>query len=141
MSVQCGQQDCLQWGLPAARETQHVEMSAPPPQVHRFLRNPAKPVILAMSRPDAKKNVAALIKAYGSSAVLRDLANLVLVLVRRGGCAHGNTRLFSDYNFGGAFRDTESCETSYRQLDGGLSCLLLAHNPPLLALTISTGQS
>ncbi|EFJ50958.1 hypothetical protein VOLCADRAFT_57787, partial [Volvox carteri f. nagariensis] len=52
-------------------------------QVHRFLRNPAKPVILAMSRPDAKKNVAALIKAYGSSAVLRDLANLVLVLGNR----------------------------------------------------------
>ncbi|GLC43067.1 hypothetical protein PLESTM_001427200 [Pleodorina starrii] len=52
-------------------------------EVHRFLRNPAKPVILAMSRPDAKKNVAALIKAYGSSAVLRDLANLVLVLGNR----------------------------------------------------------
>ncbi|GLI58585.1 hypothetical protein VaNZ11_000195, partial [Volvox africanus] len=52
-------------------------------EVHRFLRNPAKPVILAMSRPDAKKNVATLIKAYGSSAVLRDLANLVLVLGNR----------------------------------------------------------
>ncbi len=34
-----------------------------------------------MSRPDAKKNVAALVRAYGSSPVLRELANLVLVLV------------------------------------------------------------
>ena len=52
--------------------------------MHRFLRNPAKPVILAMSRPDAKKNVTALVRAYGGSAVLRRLANLVLVLVREG---------------------------------------------------------
>eukprot|EP00983_Pelagomonas_calceolata_P087140 1156894-Pelagomonas_calceolata.AAC.6 len=50
--------------------------------IGRFLRHPGKPVILAMSRPDAKKNVTALVRAYGSSRVLRDLANLVLVLVR-----------------------------------------------------------
>jgi len=34
-----------------------------------------------MSRPDAKKNVTALVRAYGSSRTLRDLANLVLILV------------------------------------------------------------
>jgi len=50
-------------------------------QIGRFLRHPGKPVILAMSRPDAKKNVTALVRAYGSSRVLRDLANLVLILV------------------------------------------------------------
>lgn len=53
-----------------------------PLQIGRFLRHPGKPVILAMSRPDAKKNVTSLVRAYGSSRVLRDLANLVLVLVR-----------------------------------------------------------
>lgn len=30
-------------------------------QVARFLRHPGRPVILAMCRPDAKKNVAALV--------------------------------------------------------------------------------
>ncbi|KAF5837580.1 hypothetical protein DUNSADRAFT_4151 [Dunaliella salina] len=52
-------------------------------QIGRFLRHPGKPVILAMSRPDAKKNVTSLVRAYGSSRVLRDLANLVLVLGNR----------------------------------------------------------
>jgi len=50
-------------------------------EVFRFLRNPRKPVILAMCRPDKKKNVIALVRAFGSSPVLRDLANLVLILV------------------------------------------------------------
>ncbi|GAX74135.1 hypothetical protein CEUSTIGMA_g1584.t1 [Chlamydomonas eustigma] len=52
-------------------------------EVFRFLRNPHKPAILAMCRPDTKKNVLMLIRAYGSSKVLRDLANLVLVLGNR----------------------------------------------------------
>lgn len=30
-------------------------------QINRFLRNPGKPVILAMSRPDAKKNILGLV--------------------------------------------------------------------------------
>lgn len=34
-----------------------------------------------MCRPDVKKNVTALVTAYGKSKVLQDLANLVLVLV------------------------------------------------------------
>ncbi|KXZ52724.1 hypothetical protein GPECTOR_8g118 [Gonium pectorale] len=70
----------------ALASPQHSGMFTEPPiwkEIRRFLRNPAKPVILAMSRPDAKKNVAALVRAYGSSAVLRDLANLVLVLGNR----------------------------------------------------------
>jgi len=62
--------------------------AAPEPAVwdaiNRFLRSPGKPVILAMCRPDAKKNVASLVKAYGSTPGLKDLANLVLVLGTRG---------------------------------------------------------
>lgn len=50
-------------------------------EIFKFLRNPRKPVILAMSRPDAKKNITTLVKAYGSNRVLREIANLVLIMV------------------------------------------------------------
>lgn len=63
-----------------------IDVSEDPPfweQVFRFLQNPRKPVILAMSRPDTKKNITALVKAFGSKSVLRDLANLVLVMGNR----------------------------------------------------------
>jgi hypothetical protein len=46
-------------------------------QVLRFFTNPHKPMILALSRPDPKKNVTTLLKAYGESRKLRELANLV----------------------------------------------------------------
>jgi sucrose-phosphate synthase len=52
-------------------------------EIARFLRNPRKPVILAMSRPDAKKNITTLVKAFGENPTLRELANLVLIMVRR----------------------------------------------------------
>lgn len=44
----------------------------------RFFSNPHKPMILALSRPDPKKNVMTLLKAYGESRHLQELANLVL---------------------------------------------------------------
>lgn len=49
--------------------------------IFRFLQNRRKPVILAMSRPDAKKNITTLVKAFGENSYLRELANLVLVMV------------------------------------------------------------
>ncbi|WIA09452.1 hypothetical protein OEZ85_008853 [Tetradesmus obliquus] len=51
--------------------------------IFKFLRNPRKPVILAMSRPDAKKNITTLVKAYGSNKALREVANLVLIMGNR----------------------------------------------------------
>ncbi|CAG9460146.1 unnamed protein product [Pedinophyceae sp. YPF-701] len=48
--------------------------------IARFLRNPRKPAILAMSRPDHKKNITTLVRAFGENPVLRELANLVLVM-------------------------------------------------------------
>ncbi len=36
-----------------------------------------------MSRPDAKKNITTLVKAFGENAMLRELANLVLIMVCR----------------------------------------------------------
>lgn len=46
----------------------------------RFLTNPHKPMILALSRPDPKKNVTTLLKAFGECQALRELANLVTIL-------------------------------------------------------------
>lgn len=51
--------------------------------IAKFLRNPLKPAILAMSRPDAKKNITTLVKAFGEHSVLRELANLVLIMGNR----------------------------------------------------------
>ena len=49
----------------------------------RHLKNPEKPIILALSRPDKRKNVCALIEAYGQSGQLQQLANLVIVAGNR----------------------------------------------------------
>lgn len=43
----------------------------------RFFTNPHKPMILALSRPDPKKNVMTLVKAFGECRALRELANMV----------------------------------------------------------------
>ncbi|KAG8089428.1 hypothetical protein GUJ93_ZPchr0011g28286 [Zizania palustris] len=52
-------------------------------EVLRFFTNPHKPIILALSRPDPKKNITTLLKAYGESRHLRELANLTLILGNR----------------------------------------------------------
>ncbi|WP_294645662.1 HAD-IIB family hydrolase [uncultured Aureimonas sp.] len=46
--------------------------------IARFLCEPDKPVILALARPVAKKNLAALVRAFGESPALQERANLVL---------------------------------------------------------------
>ncbi|MBD2209629.1 glycosyltransferase [Calothrix sp. FACHB-156] len=51
--------------------------------LQRFLHNPQKPMIMALSRPAIRKNVGTLVKAYGEDPQLRHLANLVLVLGNR----------------------------------------------------------
>ncbi|KAL2467557.1 putative sucrose-phosphate synthase 4 [Forsythia ovata] len=53
-------------------------------EIMRFFTNPHKPMILALSRPDPKKNVTTLIKAFGECQPLRELANLTLILGNRG---------------------------------------------------------
>ncbi|CAA0394428.1 unnamed protein product [Arabidopsis thaliana] len=52
-------------------------------EIMRFFSNPHKPTILALSRPDHKKNVTTLVKAFGECQPLRELANLVLILGNR----------------------------------------------------------
>jgi len=52
-------------------------------QLARFLREPAKPMILALSRPDTRKNIGTLLTAYGESHALQHAANLVIVAGNR----------------------------------------------------------
>ncbi|KAG4924057.1 probable sucrose-phosphate synthase 3 [Glycine soja] len=72
-----------------AQLTASVEGSSPKAMpsiwsdVMRFFRNPHKPVILALSRPDTKKNLTTLLKAFGESRPLRELANLTLIMGNR----------------------------------------------------------
>jgi sucrose-phosphate synthase len=49
----------------------------------RFLKKPGKPMILALSRPDERKNIATLLEAYGDSAKLQQVSNLVIVAGNR----------------------------------------------------------
>ncbi|NNJ94541.1 MAG: HAD-IIB family hydrolase [Halobacteria archaeon] len=52
-------------------------------QVDRFLSNPQKPLILALSRPDERKNILTLIEAYGESSALKQAANLLVIAGNR----------------------------------------------------------
>ena len=49
----------------------------------KYLREPEKPMILALSRPDERKNIVSLLEAYGKSERLQQLANLVIVAGNR----------------------------------------------------------
>ena len=52
-------------------------------ELQRFFDDPHKPMILALSRPDERKNICTLIEAYGESPELQRAANLVLVVGNR----------------------------------------------------------
>jgi len=48
-----------------------------------WLHEPEKPMILALSRPDERKNIVGLLEAFGESPRLQQLANLVIVAGNR----------------------------------------------------------
>lgn len=48
-------------------------------KLNRFLKDPSKPLIGAMARPVARKNLRALVEAYGRSAFLQEHANLLIL--------------------------------------------------------------
>jgi sucrose-phosphate synthase len=52
-------------------------------ELRRFLKEPDKPMILALSRPDERKNISTLIESYGESKELQAKANLVIVAGNR----------------------------------------------------------
>lgn len=47
-------------------------------ELERFFKNKEKPLILALCRPDKRKNISGLIEAYGSSRELQAMANLAI---------------------------------------------------------------
>jgi sucrose-phosphate synthase len=47
-------------------------------ELSRFLTNPGKPMILAICRPDSKKNIQGLVTAYGQNKDLQAMANLAI---------------------------------------------------------------
>ena len=49
----------------------------------RFLRRPDLPMVLAIARPDERKNLVGLIRAFGKHERLREAANLVIVAGNR----------------------------------------------------------
>jgi sucrose-phosphate synthase len=51
--------------------------------LRKHLREPEKPMILALSRPDQRKNIVSLLEAYGQSKRLQRMANLVIVAGNR----------------------------------------------------------
>jgi sucrose-phosphate synthase len=48
-------------------------------QLPRFLKHPEKPLIMALSRPDERKNILTLIEVFGESSKLQQHANLLII--------------------------------------------------------------
>ncbi|XP_024533254.1 probable sucrose-phosphate synthase 3 [Selaginella moellendorffii] len=80
-----GEGDVAFTGTEAAAVTPVSPRPQPPiwGEVMRFFVNPHKPMVLALARPDPKKNITTLLKAFGECRPLRDLANLTLVMGNR----------------------------------------------------------
>lgn len=53
------------------------------PEIRRFLRHPDRPLIMALSRADERKNIRALVDAYAGNDWLREHANLLIVAGNR----------------------------------------------------------
>jgi len=52
-------------------------------ELGRFLKDPTKPMVLALARADERKNFEGLVRAFGETEGLRDMANLVIVAGNR----------------------------------------------------------
>jgi len=80
---QAAQAEVVPPGVDATRFHPHSssqECSALQSLLQPFLREPDRPPLLAISRAVRRKNIPALVEAYGQSPVLRQRHNLVLVL-------------------------------------------------------------
>ncbi len=63
---------------PATSEVRKQASNAVYDRLAKFLIQPDKPMILALCRPDRKKNLETLVHAYGTDPVLQAMANLVI---------------------------------------------------------------
>lgn len=64
---------------PVGNESQSIEYAL----MVEHLKAPNKPIVLALSRPDKRKNIDTLIEAFGQSKALQELANLVIIAGNR----------------------------------------------------------
>lgn len=48
-------------------------------ELARFLEDPQKPLVVALARPDERKNLVALVRAFGANATLRETCNLAIL--------------------------------------------------------------
>jgi len=64
---------------PIGNESQSAEFEL----LVEHLKYPDKPIVLALSRPDKRKNIGVLIEAFGQSLELQKLANLVIIAGNR----------------------------------------------------------
>ena len=71
---------------PTATSQEQLDLQ---PLLHPFLREPERPPLLAISRAVRRKNIPALVEAFGRSPVLRQRHNLVMVL----GCRQDSRQL------------------------------------------------
>ena len=53
------------------------------PEIRRFLQKPDRPLIMALSRADERKNIRSLVDAYAGNEWLRENANLLIVAGNR----------------------------------------------------------
>lgn len=77
--------DAIDGDLESALSDPGSPLAEPPiwSDIRKFFNNPHKPIILALARPDPKKNITTLVKAFGECKPLRDLANLTLIMGNR----------------------------------------------------------
>ncbi len=70
----------VQQFIPPRGDEQHTELFE---TLTRSLTDPDKPLILALSRPDKRKNILGLMTAFGESKQLQQLANLLIIAGNR----------------------------------------------------------
>jgi len=71
---------CIPPGVPSGSDVARGTLSD---RLDRYLHRPDKPIILLVARAVAKKNIAALLRAYAGSAALMEAANLVILAGQR----------------------------------------------------------
>jgi sucrose-phosphate synthase len=59
-------------------ETEMYAQASVLEELNRFFKHPDRPMILSLCRPDKRKNIAGLIKAYGDDLELQSMANLAV---------------------------------------------------------------
>lgn len=83
---QPGRMQVIPPGVDLSRFSPPEPSAARPPiaeELDRFLRDPSKPMVLALARADERKNFEGLLHAFGETESLREMANLVIVAGNR----------------------------------------------------------